>query len=121
MLGQIGCDSNGKLNAKSVVLEGDREHSSGGQIPLNLSELKEYSLFPGQVRPRRFWGVWGGVYEPQTSPNWSLTPFSPPPSDRGAGGDQQHREDDGGLEALRGDGVALPACPQQWVWDWVLG
>uniref|UniRef100_A0A8C6J9H5 DNA polymerase alpha subunit B n=1 Tax=Melopsittacus undulatus TaxID=13146 RepID=A0A8C6J9H5_MELUD len=49
VLGQIGCDSNGKLNAKSVVLEGDREHSSGGQIPLDLSELREYSLFPGQV------------------------------------------------------------------------
>ncbi|NWQ92741.1 DPOA2 polymerase, partial [Burhinus bistriatus] len=49
VLGQIGCDGNGKLNAKSVVLEGDREHSSGGQIPLDLSELKEYSLFPGQV------------------------------------------------------------------------
>ncbi|KAM6364516.1 DNA polymerase alpha subunit B [Pluvialis apricaria] len=49
VLGQIGCDSNGKLNAKSVVLEGDREHSSGGQIPLDLSELKEYSLFPGQI------------------------------------------------------------------------
>uniref|UniRef100_A0A8D0KSR6 DNA polymerase alpha subunit B n=1 Tax=Strix occidentalis caurina TaxID=311401 RepID=A0A8D0KSR6_STROC len=49
VLGQIGCDSNGKLNAKSVVLEGDREHSSGGQIPLDLSELQEYSLFPGQV------------------------------------------------------------------------
>ncbi|XP_014822046.1 PREDICTED: DNA polymerase alpha subunit B, partial [Calidris pugnax] len=49
VLGQIGCDSNGKLNPKSVVLEGDREHSSGGQIPLDLSELKEYSLFPGQV------------------------------------------------------------------------
>ncbi|XP_028940276.1 DNA polymerase alpha subunit B, partial [Antrostomus carolinensis] len=49
VLGQISCDSNGKLNAKSVVLEGDREHSSGGQIPLDLSELKEYSLFPGQV------------------------------------------------------------------------
>ncbi|NXW10639.1 DPOA2 polymerase, partial [Fregetta grallaria] len=49
VLGQIGCDSNGKLNAKSVVLEGDRTRSSGGQIPLDLSELREYSLFPGQV------------------------------------------------------------------------
>uniref|UniRef100_A0A8B9MHJ7 Uncharacterized protein n=1 Tax=Accipiter nisus TaxID=211598 RepID=A0A8B9MHJ7_9AVES len=45
----IGCDSNGKLNAKSVVLEGDQEHSSGRQVPLDLSELKEYSLFPGQI------------------------------------------------------------------------
>ncbi|XP_069738447.1 DNA polymerase alpha subunit B [Phaenicophaeus curvirostris] len=49
LLGLIGCDSNGKLNAKSVVLEGDREHCSGGQVPLDLSDLKEYSLFPGQV------------------------------------------------------------------------
>ncbi|XP_029813296.1 DNA polymerase alpha subunit B isoform X2 [Suricata suricatta] len=49
LLGQIGCDTNGKLNSKSVILEGDREHSSGAQIPVDLSELKEYSLFPGQV------------------------------------------------------------------------
>uniref|UniRef100_A0A8D0G713 DNA polymerase alpha subunit B n=1 Tax=Sphenodon punctatus TaxID=8508 RepID=A0A8D0G713_SPHPU len=49
VLGQIGCDSNGKLNAKSVILEGDREHSAGGQVPVDLAELKEYSLFPGQV------------------------------------------------------------------------
>ncbi|XP_023420163.1 DNA polymerase alpha subunit B isoform X2 [Cavia porcellus] len=49
VLGQIGCDSNGKLNSKSVILEGDREHSSGAQVPVDLSELKEYSLFPGQV------------------------------------------------------------------------
>ncbi|XP_009075431.1 PREDICTED: DNA polymerase alpha subunit B, partial [Acanthisitta chloris] len=49
VLGMIGCDGNGKLNAKSVVLVGDREHSGGAQIPLDLSELQEYSLFPGQV------------------------------------------------------------------------
>lgn len=49
LLGQIGCDSNGRLNSKSVILEGDREHSSGAQIPVDVSELKDYSLFPGQV------------------------------------------------------------------------
>ncbi|XP_036182588.1 DNA polymerase alpha subunit B isoform X3 [Myotis myotis] len=49
LLGQIGCDSNGKLNNKSVILEGDREHSCGARVPVDLSELKEYSLFPGQV------------------------------------------------------------------------
>ncbi|XP_024429897.1 DNA polymerase alpha subunit B isoform X2 [Desmodus rotundus] len=49
LLGRIGCDSNGKLNNKSVILEGDREHSSGARIPVDLSELTEYSLFPGQV------------------------------------------------------------------------
>ncbi|XP_017602747.1 PREDICTED: DNA polymerase alpha subunit B [Corvus brachyrhynchos] len=49
VLGQISCDGNGKLNAKSVLLVGDREHSGGAQVPLDLSELPEYSLFPGQV------------------------------------------------------------------------
>ncbi|NXY22711.1 DPOA2 polymerase, partial [Atrichornis clamosus] len=49
VLGQIGCDGNGKLNAKSVVLVGDRERSGGAEVPLDLSELPEYSLFPGQV------------------------------------------------------------------------
>lgn len=33
-----------------MILEGDREHSSGAQVPVDLSELREYSLFPGQVR-----------------------------------------------------------------------
>ncbi|XP_075043846.1 DNA polymerase alpha subunit B [Mixophyes fleayi] len=49
VLGQIGCDSNGRLNAKSIILEGDREYSSGMQVPVDLSELKDYTLFPGQV------------------------------------------------------------------------
>lgn len=48
--GRICCDSHGKLNAKSVLLEGSRETSAGRWIPIDLSELKEYSLFPGQVK-----------------------------------------------------------------------
>uniref|UniRef100_A0A3P9L968 DNA polymerase alpha subunit B n=1 Tax=Oryzias latipes TaxID=8090 RepID=A0A3P9L968_ORYLA len=46
--GQICCDSNGKLNAQSVLLEAGPEHG-GQQVAVDLSELKEYSLFPGQV------------------------------------------------------------------------
>uniref|UniRef100_A0A8C5S2T8 DNA polymerase alpha subunit B n=1 Tax=Laticauda laticaudata TaxID=8630 RepID=A0A8C5S2T8_LATLA len=49
VLGQIACDSNGKLNPQSIILEGDREHSSGAFIPIDISELTDYSLFPGQV------------------------------------------------------------------------
>ena len=49
MLGQVCCDSKGKLNAQSVVLEAGPEHGAQ-QVPVDLSELKEYSLFPGQVR-----------------------------------------------------------------------
>lgn len=48
VLGQVCCDSNGKLNAHSVLLEAGPEQG-GHQIPVDLSELKEYSLFPGQV------------------------------------------------------------------------
>lgn len=48
VLGQVCCDSNGKLNAHSVLLEAGPEQG-GQQTPLDLSELKEYSLFPGQV------------------------------------------------------------------------
>ncbi|CAJ1058492.1 DNA polymerase alpha subunit B [Xyrichtys novacula] len=48
VLGQICCDSNGKLNAQSVLLEAGPEQG-GQQVPVDLSELKEFSLFPGQV------------------------------------------------------------------------
>lgn len=48
VLGQICCDGNGKLNAQSVLLEAGPEQG-GQQVPVDLSELKEYSLFPGQV------------------------------------------------------------------------
>lgn len=47
--GRVCCDSNGKLNPKSVVLEGSIDTSSGKTIPVDLSQLKEYALFPGQI------------------------------------------------------------------------
>lgn len=48
VLGQVCCDSNGKLNAQSVLLEAGQEQG-GRQVPVDLSELREFSLFPGQV------------------------------------------------------------------------
>uniref|UniRef100_A0A667WPB1 DNA polymerase alpha subunit B n=1 Tax=Myripristis murdjan TaxID=586833 RepID=A0A667WPB1_9TELE len=48
VLGQVCCDSNGKLNAQSVLLEVGPEQG-GQQVSVDLSELREYSLFPGQV------------------------------------------------------------------------
>lgn len=50
LVGRICCDSLGKMNAKSVILEGSRDTSAGRSVPLDLSDLKQYSLFPGQVR-----------------------------------------------------------------------
>ena len=49
VLGQVCCDSNGKLNAHSVLLEAGPDQG-GQQVPVDLSELREYSLFPGQVK-----------------------------------------------------------------------
>ncbi|NWR95367.1 DPOA2 polymerase, partial [Furnarius figulus] len=49
VLGQVCCDGLGRLNAQSVLLAGDLEHSAGREVPLDLSELQEYSLFPGQI------------------------------------------------------------------------
>ena len=49
VVGRICCDSNGKLNAKSVLLEGSVDMSAGKTIPVDLTQLKEFALFPGQV------------------------------------------------------------------------
>ena len=49
VVGRVCCDSVGKLNAKSVLLEGSRTTSAGRQVPLELGSLSQYSLFPGQV------------------------------------------------------------------------
>jgi len=49
VIGRICCDSNGKLNSQSVILEGSQDLSSGQQIKLDLSEFRQFALFPGQV------------------------------------------------------------------------
>ncbi|KAK8745983.1 hypothetical protein OTU49_017209 [Cherax quadricarinatus] len=48
VVGRICCDSVGRLNAASVLLEGSQETSFGNTVPVDLSQLSEYSLFPGQ-------------------------------------------------------------------------
>ncbi|KAH9509083.1 DNA polymerase alpha subunit B [Bulinus truncatus] len=49
VVGRICCDSVGRLNNQSVLLEGSHETSSGKCISLDLSEVSNYSLFPGQI------------------------------------------------------------------------
>ncbi|XP_071547117.1 DNA polymerase alpha subunit B isoform X2 [Panulirus ornatus] len=49
VVGRICCDSVGHLNAASVLLEGSEEICGGMTVPLDLSQLAEFSLFPGQV------------------------------------------------------------------------
>ena len=48
--GRICNDSSeGKINSKSVLLEGSKEDSSGRRVQLDLQEMPGYSLFPGQI------------------------------------------------------------------------
>ncbi|XP_071833082.1 DNA polymerase alpha subunit B-like isoform X2 [Apostichopus japonicus] len=49
VVGRICCDSVGKLNPQSVLLEGSVETSAGKRVPLKLTEVNNYSLFPGQI------------------------------------------------------------------------
>nr|SVE75184.1 EOG090X07VJ [Daphnia dolichocephala] len=50
-IGRICCDatSGSRLNTSSLLLEGTRNTSSGQSVPLDVSQLKEFSFFPGQV------------------------------------------------------------------------
>lgn len=48
-MGRIVCDSDAKLNENSVLLESSRSIGSGVRVPLNLSSVPNYSLFPGQI------------------------------------------------------------------------
>ena len=49
MVGRICCDSEGRLNERSILLEGSVELSNGMRTKLDLSRLDSYKLFPGQV------------------------------------------------------------------------
>jgi len=48
-IGRVQCDSEGRLNSNSVVLHGSLDTSSGASVPLDLSQVPSYSLFPGMV------------------------------------------------------------------------
>ncbi|XP_026734984.1 DNA polymerase alpha subunit B isoform X1 [Trichoplusia ni] len=47
--GRIECDADARLNPKSVVLQGIWEHSLSQTVPVDLDNVKQYSLFPGQT------------------------------------------------------------------------
>ena len=49
VIGRVCCDSNGKLNAQSVMLEGSQEMCAGQRVKLDLSQIRQFALFPGQV------------------------------------------------------------------------
>lgn len=61
-VGRVCCDSESHLNAASVVLEGARSVSSGRTIKLDLSRLKQYALFPGQIIAAQGVNPTGGAF-----------------------------------------------------------
>lgn len=48
-VGMVACDGEGRLNEKSILLQGSVEHSRGQRVRLDLKDLDHFSLFPGQV------------------------------------------------------------------------
>ncbi|PKU87019.1 DNA polymerase alpha subunit B [Dendrobium catenatum] len=48
-VGMICCDGEGRLNEKSIMLQGSVEHSGGQSVRVDLQKLHQFSLFPGQV------------------------------------------------------------------------
>ncbi|XP_030035183.2 DNA polymerase alpha subunit B [Manduca sexta] len=47
--GRIECDADARLNVKSVILQGTWAESLCQTVPVDLDNVKQYSLFPGQV------------------------------------------------------------------------
>lgn len=51
VVGCVACDGQGRLNSKSIVLEGGRGgYGEGQQVELDVSQVKDVGLFTGQVR-----------------------------------------------------------------------
>ncbi|EEF47552.1 DNA polymerase alpha subunit B [Ricinus communis] len=48
-VGMICCDGEGRLNEKSVLLQSSIEHSGGQRVHLDLHNLSQFSIFPGQI------------------------------------------------------------------------
>jgi len=49
IVGRVCCDSVGKLNASSLMLEGSLDLCHGQQVKVDLSNVQQFALFPGQV------------------------------------------------------------------------
>ncbi|XP_037497770.1 DNA polymerase alpha subunit B isoform X2 [Jatropha curcas] len=48
-VGMVCCDGEGHLNDKSILLQTSVEHSGGQRVRLDLHNLSQFSIFPGQI------------------------------------------------------------------------
>lgn len=73
--GRVCCDSVGRLNSKSILLEGSMETSGGQQIPLEMGAVSNYSLFPGQIVAMRGKNSSGTKIHPSSIYSGTRLPF----------------------------------------------
>ena len=73
--GRICCDAVGRLNSKSILLEGSMETSGGERIPLELNDVMNYSLFPGQIVALQGKNSTGSKIYPSSIYSGSRLPF----------------------------------------------
>ncbi|KAL3501055.1 hypothetical protein ACH5RR_035504 [Cinchona calisaya] len=48
-VGMICCEEEGRLKEKPILLQSSVEHSGGQRVRLDLQNLEQFSIFPGQV------------------------------------------------------------------------
>lgn len=48
-MGRVCCDSEGRINERSALLEGSARDSLGARVRMDLSQLGEFRIFPGQI------------------------------------------------------------------------
>jgi len=76
--GRICLDATGegKLNSSSVLLEGSRETSNGQRVAVNLNNVPEFSLFPGQIVVCQGTNTTGTVFTPEVIHQGAMLPMA---------------------------------------------
>ena len=78
-VGRICCDSNGKLNVASILMEGSRKHAGAVVQRLDLSSLDKFAVFPGQIVGVRGINIAGERLIAQSLVGGRVLPFSENP------------------------------------------
>eukprot|EP00040_Diaphanoeca_grandis_P034139 m.210390 g.210390 ORF g.210390 m.210390 type:complete len:643 (-) comp33075_c0_seq1:298-2226(-) len=64
-VGRVCLDTGaGKLNAASIELEGSRETSNGSRVNLNLADVPDFTMFPGQIIATQGTNTGGTIFTP---------------------------------------------------------
>lgn len=78
-VGRICCDADGRLNPSSILLQGSVDSCGGHTIPVDVSSLASYSLFPGQIVALECTNPSGGRLLATNIYSEAALPLRPPP------------------------------------------